>query len=77
MQPKLPTPINTHNVLDQITLYCSGRDVTHTIIDGQIVVENGIVQTIDEAKARDQMAKQIPDYWGRTMDAMNAILQKK
>ena len=77
IDPQLPTPVTAHNVYDQIALYCNGRDVLHTIIDGKVVVENGVVQTVDETHVQEVMTKQTSDFWSRSMDVMNEILKKK
>ncbi|MHA1712822.1 MAG: amidohydrolase family protein [Candidatus Ranarchaeia archaeon] len=77
LKPHLPTPLDSYNVIDQLVLYCDGKDVVHTVVDGKVVVENHVVQTVDEEKVKDQMQKVTLDYWQRAMDAMNNILKRR
>lgn len=52
-QPHL-TP--AHNVLSHLAYAVRGSDVRHTIVDGQIIMEDRAVQTLDECAVREQAA---------------------
>ena len=47
----------------------TGRDVETVIVDGQVVVEDGVVSTVDEAELRGRLAER----WPVIMDRFESI----
>lgn len=45
----LPTPLTEHNLLDQTLLYCHRTDVTGLMVDGMVLMRDGILLGLDEA----------------------------
>jgi 5-methylthioadenosine/S-adenosylhomocysteine deaminase len=48
---KKPNTTPVHNVISSIVYCANGDNVDTTIVDGKVVMENGIVRTVSEAKA--------------------------
>lgn len=42
----LPTPIQAHNLFDQTLLYCHGSDVTGTMVNGNVLMRDGMMNGI-------------------------------
>jgi 5-methylthioadenosine/S-adenosylhomocysteine deaminase len=47
---KKPNTTPVHNVISSIVYCANGDNVDTTIVDGQVVMENGIIRTVNEAK---------------------------
>jgi len=58
------TPLTAHNVLDQILLYRNPENVVMTIVNGEILMKNREVLTLDEEKVRHEVASQVKRLWG-------------
>lgn len=58
-----PTPINEHNVYDQLILFRNPNNVCHVMIDGKLVKEDYQIKTIDVDKARDEMREATERFW--------------
>jgi len=56
--PELPTPLEEHNLYDQLLLYCHARDVKATVVAGKTLMRNGQVLNVDwtELKANAHAA---------------------
>ena len=50
MDLKRPNTTPVHNVISSLVYCANGNNVDTTIVDGQIVMENQIIRTVDEAK---------------------------
>jgi 5-methylthioadenosine/S-adenosylhomocysteine deaminase len=48
---KKPNTTPVHNVISSIVYCANGENVDTTIVDGKVVMENGIIRTVSEAKA--------------------------
>lgn len=59
------SPSDNLNIYSQLVYQARGSDVSLTIVDGQIVFENGNLQTIDEAEVRNQSNKLIKQVYKR------------
>jgi cytosine/adenosine deaminase-related metal-dependent hydrolase len=59
------TPLDEENACDQIPLYREGRDVRLSIVAGDVLMQDGVVQTIDEEAARRRAREQALRLWGR------------
>lgn len=46
------TPLLPENIINHLVLGASASDVSHVIVDGCLVVENGEIKTVDEEAAR-------------------------
>jgi 5-methylthioadenosine/S-adenosylhomocysteine deaminase len=47
IRPELPTPLEEHNLYDQLLLYCSAGNVQHVWVAGQQKVRDGVVPGAD------------------------------
>jgi cytosine/adenosine deaminase-related metal-dependent hydrolase len=58
IQPQLPTPLEAHNLFDQLLLYCSRSNVGATMVAGNVIAREGIVNNADiealSARTREQ-----------------------
>lgn len=62
---KAPVPINDDNIYDLIVSYGAGKNVTHTIVDGKVIVENQRVLTVDEEKVKKEAYDASVRIWKR------------
>lgn len=57
-----PTYMTSAKDLYSVIVYClSGKDVSDVIVNGKLIVKNGIIQTIDIAKANSMFIKALED----------------
>lgn len=54
-----------------LVFYANGTDVTTSIIDGQVVLDDGRITRLDEARALAETARQ-RDGWGRRLAALGS-----
>jgi hypothetical protein len=47
IKPTLPTPLETHNLFDQLLLYQNASQVDAVLVAGEVKVRNGEVLTAD------------------------------
>ncbi len=58
-----PTPIEPHNLFDQIVLYRNPQDVKRVIVNGRTVKEDGRVLTLDYQELRKELAEAARRLW--------------
>lgn len=58
-----PVPLSQENVIYHLLLGATGNDVRYVIVDGQIVIDDGRVCTVDEATAREQAMETVSQLW--------------
>lgn len=62
----LPTPLNEHNLLEQMLLYRNPEDVMMVMVDGVVRVENYEVVETDLAQLRSKVRKEASRLWSET-----------
>lgn len=60
-----PTPVNPENIYSQIIYLANSNNVEITIIDGEVIMENRRVLTVDEAEVREKCMETCVDLWKR------------
>lgn len=60
-----PTPVEAHNIFDQLVLYRNPQDVKRVIVGGRLVKDNGRVLTLDYGELRAQLAEACRRLWQR------------
>lgn len=58
-----PAPLLPENVVYHLVIGTQAADVRHVIVDGEVVVEDGVLTTDDEEDARSQAAETISKLW--------------
>ncbi len=58
-----PSPLLPENVVYHLVVGALGSDVSHVIVDGELVVADGVLQTVDEEAARERAAETISRLW--------------
>ncbi|ATW25841.1 amidohydrolase family protein [Candidatus Formimonas warabiya] len=58
-----PTPINEHNVYDQLVLFRNPSDVVDVMVNGNLVMENGKLLTLDEEQAKAEIRESADQFW--------------
>lgn len=62
-RPDLPTPILEHNLYDQTLLYCHQTDVTGTIVAGNILMRDRVIQGVDDNLLQENAQKSARSLW--------------
>ena len=57
------TPLTAENVLDQVVTHRSASDVALTIVNGEVLMKDREVLTLDEEKVRHEAALQAKRLW--------------
>jgi len=52
--PDLPTPLEEHNLYDQLLLYCHATDVTATVVSGKTLMRDGQVLNVNWTELKDR-----------------------
>jgi cytosine/adenosine deaminase-related metal-dependent hydrolase len=65
IEPHLPTPLEAHNLLDQLLLYCSRRDVRTVWTAGRCLVDDGLVLGADQEQLAANCRQQAARLWAR------------
>lgn len=65
LDPDSPTPVNQSSVMGWFTMTFKGSDVRHVIVDGQLVVEDRCMTTVDEGEVRKQCLEEAKALWRR------------
>lgn len=60
----LDTPLTEENVLEQLVLYRSARDVRLTMVGGEVLMKDGEVLTLDAEDVRQNAKAQATRLWG-------------
>lgn len=63
INPDSPTPIIPSSVISYFNMTFQGKDVETVIVDGNIVVENGKMTTVNEEEVRKESIKQAKILW--------------
>lgn len=58
-----PTPINEHNVYDQLVLFRNPQDINYVIVNGKILKENGKLTTLDKDKIKENLRALTDKFW--------------
>jgi len=59
----LPTPVNEHNVYDQIVLYMNPENVKDVMVDGQWLKRDGELLKMNKEKVREDMRAAAQRFW--------------
>lgn len=65
LDPDSPTPVNEASVMGWFTMTFKGSDVRHVIVDGQLVVEDRRMTTVNEGEVRKQCLEEAKALWRR------------
>jgi 5-methylthioadenosine/S-adenosylhomocysteine deaminase len=52
--PDLPTPLEAHNLYDQLLLYCHATDVTATVVAGKTLMRDGQVRNVNWTELKEK-----------------------
>ncbi len=58
------TPFNRGNLIRHLVYACRGSDVRSTIVNGQVVVDGGVVRTVDEGVVIDRVQEIARELYG-------------
>lgn len=58
-----PTPINEHNVYDQLVLFRNPSDVVDVMVNGRFLMVGGKLLTLDEEKAKAETREMAEKFW--------------
>lgn len=60
-----PTPINPHNLYDQLILYRNPGNVGNVLVNGRILKKDGRLVDVDVAAAKEQLRKVTQKLWDK------------
>lgn len=66
VNPKLPTPIEQHNLYDQLLLYCNASDVDTVMVAGKIRKMNGEVLNANMEELQKSTQKEAHRLWKKS-----------
>jgi len=58
-----PTPINEHNVFEQLILFRNPADVKYVMVNGKLLKKDGKLITVEKEKCRMEMAEAAEKFW--------------
>lgn len=58
-----PTPVNSHNIYDQLVLFTNPSDVVNVMVDGAWLKKDGRLLTIDKEAARRELSEITEAFW--------------
>lgn len=58
-----PTPINEHNVYDQLILFRNPENVRDVMVNGSFLKRNGALLTLDEEGIKEELRKAADNFW--------------
>lgn len=58
-----PTPINEHNVYDQLILFRNPENVNDVMVDGKFLKRNGKLLTVDEEGIKEELRQAAQKFW--------------
>ena len=58
-----PTPVNEHNVYDQLVLYRNPQDVRDVMVNGVFLKRGGVLTTLDKERIRAELSKKAMRFW--------------
>jgi cytosine/adenosine deaminase-related metal-dependent hydrolase len=60
---ELPTPLRQHNLYDQVLLFCHATDVTGALVNGNVLMRDGILPGVDEPGLRKHAQAEAQRLW--------------
>lgn len=60
-----PTPVNRHNVYDQLILFRNPQDVRDVMVNGRFLKRNGALTTLDKEHIRARLRESAEKFWKR------------
>ncbi len=63
VQPTLPTPLEAHNIYDQLLLYCNAANVVSVFAAGQLRKDNGVVLNADPEALQNRAQQAARRMW--------------
>jgi cytosine/adenosine deaminase-related metal-dependent hydrolase len=63
IRPDAPTPVNPSSVIAWFTMTFRGREVETVLVDGQVVVEQGRMTTVDEEEVARKCREEAKKLW--------------
>ena len=60
-----PTPVYANSAVGHILYGLGAKSVDKVLINGNVVVENGEVKTIDKQKVHETLQKSTPKLWSK------------
>lgn len=61
-------PMREPQLISNIVYNANGSDVTHVVVDGQVLVEDGVVKTVDEKEAMREAQRLADRVWVRAKE---------
>jgi 5-methylthioadenosine/S-adenosylhomocysteine deaminase len=61
--PDLPTPLEEHNLYDQLLLYCHATDVTATVVAGKALMRDGQVLNVNWTELKEKAHAAAKRLW--------------
>ncbi|MGV9170228.1 MAG: amidohydrolase family protein [Promethearchaeia archaeon] len=61
----VPTPLNGESVIGHLVNTFTGSDVSHVVVDGDVVVKNGMLTKVDEKSVIQKSRKSAKELWKR------------
>lgn len=58
-----PTPVNEHNVYDQLILFRNPSDVIYVMVDGKILKKDGQLVRTDKEAVRKKLSQTAEMFW--------------
>lgn len=58
-----PSPINEHNVYDQLILFRNPENVNDVMVNGKFLKRNGKLLTVDEQSIKEEVRKAAQKFW--------------
>jgi cytosine/adenosine deaminase-related metal-dependent hydrolase len=60
-----PTPINEHNLYDQLILFRNPQNVSNVLVNGKILKKDGILLNIDVEKIKNDLRVVTQKLWDK------------
>ncbi len=64
---ELPTPLTSETVYGHLVNSICSKDVDTVIVNGRIIMENRVLKTVDETKAREYVYKIVTKLWDKLL----------
>ena len=63
VKPKLPTPVNEENLVTQLVVFGEGSFVNDVFINGNLVMKDRQILTVDETEAKTKLSEVAEQFW--------------
>lgn len=63
IEADFPTPLRSHNLFDQLILHRNPEHVDTVIVDGQIIMQDKNILTLNEKEAREELLQAAQTFW--------------